>query len=87
MSLICVTLGLMGCEQQTQIKYVVPDVPEQLREPVATPERDVDTLQDVALVLTDHVEALGRANGQILAIDCILDAAESGEQPQCLEEG
>ena len=77
---------LAAC-QPTQIEYVEKpvSVPEDLRKPVSVPKRQAETLKDVALVLTDHVEALGRANGQIVAIDCILDAAENGVEPKCLE--
>lgn len=55
----------------------MPDVPAALRQPVGVPVREVATLVDVGLVLTDHVEALGKANGQIVAIDQILICAEA----------
>lgn len=69
---------------QTQIEYVrvTPDVPKDLRTPEEVPERKVDTLKDVGLVLTDHVEALDRANGKIAAVDCILTEAEGGRKCQ-----
>jgi methionine synthase II (cobalamin-independent) len=39
--------------------------------------RDYETLRDVALILTDHVEALDCANGRIVAIDEIMVAYEA----------
>lgn len=62
----------------------MPDVPRDLRAPVPVPERRAETLADVGLILTDHVEALEQANGQIVSIDCILIAAERGVDPTCL---
>jgi hypothetical protein len=56
---------------------VVPDVPAELRQPCVAPERPYETLADVALILTDQVEALDCANGRIGAIDTILTEAES----------
>ena len=85
-AIICAILALSGCHwnRPTKIEYVTPDVPKVLREPVAVPNRNADTLADVGLILTDHVEALGKANGRIVATDCILTAAERGETPDCL---
>lgn len=47
-------------------------IPRELLEPVTVPPRQADTLKDVALILTDHKEALDQANGQLVAIDCIV---------------
>jgi hypothetical protein len=69
----------MGCsDPQTQIEYLVPDVPAELRTPVDVPQRKAETLADVGVILTDHVEGLEAANGKIVATDCILTAAEEG---------
>lgn len=77
----------MACSPQTPtIEFVVPDVPKVLRTPVDVPARKVETLVDVGLVLTDHQEALNVANGRIVATDCILTAAEQGEEPACISE-
>tara|TARA_Y100001963_G_scaffold73574_2_gene102319 strand:- start:16194 stop:16397 length:204 start_codon:yes stop_codon:yes gene_type:complete len=66
----------------------VPDVPEALRQPVTVPERRAETLADVGVILTDHVQALDRANGQIIATDCILAAAEAGKVSEaCISTG
>ena len=83
--LICATLVLAGgmCNPQTRIEYLVPYVPEQFRTEVEVPARPVDTLTDVGLVLTDHIEALDTANGKIRATDCILDNAETGTDTVC----
>ena len=85
-SVLISTAFLAACAE-TQIEYVpvVPDVPADLRQPVTVPVRQTDTLRDVALVLTDHVEALETANGRIIATDCILTAAERGTEPDCLQ--
>lgn len=78
------TISLAGC-LPTEYVDVIPDVPADLRQPVTVPERRTETLRDVGLILTDHVEALEVANGRIVAIDCILTAAEDGAEPDCLK--
>lgn len=65
---------------------MVPTVPEILRTPVDVPRRRARGLADVGLILADHVEALEVANGRIDSVDCILDAAEAGAEPDC-EDG
>lgn len=57
----------------TQI--VVPEVDPILLETVTVPQREIDDLASVGLILTDHVEALDRANGQIQAIRSTLEEA------------
>lgn len=47
-----------------------------LLQPCVAPERPYETLADVALILTDQVEALDCVNGRIGAIDTILTEAE-----------
>lgn len=81
------SLAFLAACGQTEYVFVTPDVPYELRTPVAAPDRQVRTLKDVGVVLTDHVEALETANGKIAAIDCILAAAESGKKPLCVEFG
>lgn len=71
---------LAACSPQTEL--VGPTVPAELRQPCEASGREVDTLRDVALVLTDYAESLDCANGRILAIDEILSAYEAA-----LEEG
>ncbi len=70
---------IASCGPETEYRYVTPDVPAELRTPVPVPKRKAETLADVGVILTDHVEALGKANGRIVATDCILTAAETGE--------
>jgi hypothetical protein len=76
----CLTF-LAGCN--TEYVYVVPNVPAELRAPVSVPVRPAQTLRDVGIILSDHVEALETANGRIVSIDCILTAAESGSDAPC----
>ncbi|WP_306130986.1 hypothetical protein [Roseovarius sp. MMSF_3350] len=73
---LCLTAS---CAPKTEIEYITPDVPAELRTPVPVPKRKAETLADVGVILTDHVEALGKANGKIVAIDCILLDAENAE--------
>jgi hypothetical protein len=80
----------MGCSED-RIEYVpvVPDLPADLRTPVDVPMRKAETLSDVGVILTDHVEALETANGKITATDCIWTAAEDGRElaeGECLPE-
>ena len=65
---------LAACSPQTEL--VGPRVPSELRQPCEAGARDYQTLRDVALILTDHVEALDCANGRIAAIDVILTEYE-----------
>ncbi|MBU3000459.1 hypothetical protein KO491_11500 [Roseovarius nubinhibens] len=77
-----------SCTPKIEYRNIVPDVPEPLRQPVTVPERRAETLADVGVILTDHVQALKKANGQIAATDCILDAVEAGQPADvCLELG
>ena len=57
----------------------VPEVPKNLRTPCLVDDRPYETLTDVGLILTDHVEALDCANGKIKATDKILTEAEKAE--------
>ena len=68
---------IASCGPETEYRYVTPDVPAELRTPVPVPKRKAETLADVGVILTDHVEALGKANGKIGAIDEILTCAET----------
>ena len=66
---------LAACSPQTEL--VGPTVPAELRQTCKASGREVDTLRDVALILTDYVEALDCANGRIAAIDVILTEYEA----------
>ncbi len=84
--MISALFWVASCTPRIEYRNIVPDVPEPLRQPVTVPERRAETLADVGVILTDHVQALDRANGQIIATDCILDAVEEGQPAQvCLE--
>lgn len=62
---------------QTETTLISPKVPTELRQPVEVQLRDATSLRDVALILTDYVEALEAANGKIAAIDEILTRFEA----------
>lgn len=78
--------AISACDPATETVYIVPVVPEELRTPVEVPKRQAKVLQDVGLILTDHVEALATANDKIITTDCILDAAEAGEDASYMKE-
>ena len=80
--MISALFWVASCTPRIEYRNIVPDVPEPLRQPVTVPERRAETLADVGVILTDHVQALDRANGQIIATDCILAAAEAGASPE-----
>lgn len=81
---IILTSFLASCgKPRVEYVNVIPEVPAELRTPVAVPARRANTLGDVAVILTDHVAALDAANGKISATDCILTAAEAGRDPDC----
>lgn len=60
----------------TQVLLRGPQVPETLRTPVEKPEREVNTVKDVTLLVIDYDEALTEANSKIIATDKILDDFE-----------
>ena len=77
---------LAGClNSNVRIEYVpvVPVVAAELRSPVVLPDRELSGLASVGVILADNVEGLQQANGRIIAIDCILSAAEQGVEPDC----
>lgn len=79
--LIGLPIILGGC-WGTSTQFIAPAVPQELREPCYAPKRERGSLRDVALILTDHVEALDCANGRIIAIDEVLTEWEgSTDQP------
>lgn len=72
-------LILSACSERTVTHLKIPEVPAKLRTPCQVQERPYGTLNDVGLILTDHVEALDCANGKIGAIDKILKTAEQAK--------
>jgi hypothetical protein len=73
--IIPITILTTACSTQTEL--VGPQVPSDLRQPCEVAPRPYDSLRDVALILTDHVEALDCANGRIVAVDTILTEYEA----------
>jgi len=69
----CVTL-LTACAPDPQVVLRAPEVPADLLTPEPVPARPAETLADVGLLLVDYDEALGRANGKIVAIGEIFGA-------------
>lgn len=72
---------------------VATDIPDELTDPIKVQPRPVRELADVGLVLTDHVEAVERANIDRAAVRCIEDAAKNALEPlsdaqiaECLTE-
>lgn len=77
-------LSASCAEPKIEYRDVLPDIPKELRTTEKVPERELQTLTDVGIILTDHVQALDAANGKITAIDCIWRAAETGK-PVCAQ--
>ena len=63
----CVTL-LSACAHDPEVVLQAPEIPADLLTPEQVPARAVETLSDVGLLLVDFNEALGRANGKLIAI-------------------
>lgn len=62
-------LFLTACSAVPPVEAPPPrEVPPDLLRPCEVPPRPRATLADLALILTDHVEALDCANGRIAAI-------------------
>lgn len=66
---------LAACDP-VPVRLTSPSVPSELRQPVPKPDRPVQTLKDVTLLVTDYDEALTEANSRITATDEILTAFE-----------
>lgn len=77
--LIFAALFLTACGQ-TEPNIVNPHVPQSLRQPAQVPKRTPTTVNELAAGYVEARTALGTANGRIVAIDCILTAAEKNEE-------
>ena len=84
--IICAICCLAGCDQSEPV-IVSPHIPAVLRQPVAVPARQIDTMNDLAAGYVEARAGLAQANGQIAAVDCILTAAEQGRAPDCNTQG
>lgn len=73
--IIPIAMLATACSEQTEL--VGPRVPTELRQPCEVEAREYESLRDVALILTDHVEGLECANGRLVAIDAILTEYEA----------
>jgi hypothetical protein len=80
---MCCAVLLTACDRSERIVYVVPPVPGILREPVRTPARQIETANDLAGGYLEARAALATANGRIVAVDCILTAAETDGENDC----
>lgn len=65
--LIGCLLLLPACDPTQTVKLISPQIPAELLEPVAKPDRQVATLKDTGLLLIDYDQALSEANGKIEA--------------------
>lgn len=72
--LICCVTLLSACDPKTEVVLRAPEIPAELLTPEPVPARPAETLADVGLLLVDYDEALGRANGKIVAIGEIFGA-------------
>jgi hypothetical protein len=66
-------LALSACDPTIEYVEVKQQIPESLLAPVIIPQRPVEKLTDVGLVLADYKEGLDKANEQIAAIGCIVN--------------
>lgn len=57
----------------------MPVVPTELRAPCPISERRAETLRDLAVLATEHLDSAQCANGKIESIDEILTRAEARE--------
>lgn len=64
-----------GTEIRRQI--VLPPIPDDLTEVCLPVDREIQSIQDIELLLVDQEEALGCANGKLVAIREILDDLEA----------
>lgn len=60
--LIGLALCLAGCA------HPASNIPDALLEPVPRPAREVNTVKDAGKLIVDYDQALGEANGKLIAI-------------------
>lgn len=72
--IICAML-LSGCADRIVTVYVTPDVPQDLRQPVAAPCRPAVIDRDAGDCLLNKTRGLAQANAKIMTIDDILTKA------------
>lgn len=72
-----IPIAMLTTACSERVDLVGPRVPDELRQPCEVEARAYDSLRDVALILTDHVEGLECANGRLVAIDAILSEYEA----------
>lgn len=82
---IFLALAVAACDRPAPV-LVTPHVPAVLRQPVAVPARRIETTNDLAAGYLEARAGLAQANGRIAAVDCLLTAAERGEEPACLDD-
>lgn len=84
--IICASCcALTACERPAPV-IVNPHIPAVLRQPVAVPARRVETVNDLAAGYVEARAGLAQANGRIAAVDCILTAAEAGQEAECVTD-
>lgn len=66
---------LSACGPETRTLVTV--VPKELREPCPISDRRAETLRQLAVLATEHLQSAQCANGRIVKIDEILTNAES----------
>jgi len=66
-----------ACAPRVETRLIVPQVSEDLRQPVPISDRQARTLRDLTVLATEHLVAAQQANAQIVAIDKILTCAEA----------
>lgn len=64
----------MGCEQP-QMTFLRQTVPDQLLQPCQISDRQVKTVNELAVLATEHLRAAECANGKISAIAEIVQQA------------
>ncbi len=60
--------ALMGCFGATETVYVKPDIPAETMTPCPISQRKVTTVNELAVLATEHLRSAECANGKIVAI-------------------
>lgn len=73
--LLSLALSAGSClPPQTVTQIVATDIPDELTDELTVKPRAVRNLEDIGLVLADHVEVVDKANVDRAAVRCIEDA-------------
>ena len=71
--ILILPIGLMACGTMTEYVYVRPEVPTETLTPCPISERQVQTVNELAVLATEHLRSAECANGKLEAVGEMLE--------------